>query len=259
MRKFSSHIVVLLLLFLLGCEFETGEVQCYPQRVKTLISTGAGAESITADYKYEGKLIDRIIWSNKQTHYFSYDAQNQLTKVEEYDIQYLLMTAYDLTYDGLQLSRIDKYISRLDYLLHEPLDTAYLGYQVFVHKGAEISNEEVYEREDEAQEFYLKYTREYTYDESGNLTSMVSMDAVESDTAEAYIYSYDFEKNPYGALKLYFNGESFINNVLQRENLLNDEIYTYQIIYTPNQYPEQINVKQEGTLYQVITFDYTCE
>ncbi len=254
-----SYIIPVLFVFILACEFTPAEIHCYPQRVKTTLSSGAGAVSITADYKYNGKLIDRIIWSNHQTHNFSYDAENQLIKVEEFDIKTLVKTEYRISYDGYQLMRIDKYLSVLDYQFQEPVDTSYVGYQAFSHEGANVSEEEVYARKDESEEFSLVYTKEYSYDALGNITNLVSMDVISGDTAEAYIFTYDYQKNPYDALTLYFNGETFINNILQKDDLVSDETYTYQIIYNANQYPDQINIKEEGTLYQVISFDYTCE
>ncbi|MDX1314866.1 MAG: hypothetical protein R3356_05135, partial [Eudoraea sp.] len=185
MKSGSSYIIVLLLVFSSACEFEQEETHCYPVRIKSTLSTGAGAASTTADYKYEGKLVDRIIWSNKQTHYFSYDTENRLAKVEEFNIRTLQETEYRLTYDGFQLSRIDKFISSLDYRTQEPVDTTHIGYQTFTHSGANVSEEEVFGRESEDEDFALLYTREYSYDLAGNITGMVSMNAISGDTAEA--------------------------------------------------------------------------
>ena len=258
MKRTISYIIPLLFVFSSGCEVVPVEIECYPQRVKTTLSTGAGAASITADYKYTGKLVDRIIWSNSQTHYFSYDAENQLSKVEEVNVKTLIKTEYRITYDGYQLTRIDKYISILDYLTQEPVDTSYVGYQTLQHNGAYVSDEEVYERKKENKDFSLKFKKKYSYDLAGNISSLVSLKP-SGDTAESYTFSYDLLKNPYDALKLYFNGESFVNNILQREDLLNDNTYTYQVIYNANQYPDQVNIKEDGLLFQVVTYDYTCE
>lgn len=259
MRPTISYIILLLFVFIAACEVTPTEYYCFPQRVKTTISTGAGAASITADYKYTGKLVDRIIWSNSQTHYFSYDAENQISKIEEINVKTLQETEYRFTYDGNQLMRVDKYLSPLDYLTQEPVDTAYVGYQTFRHEGVNVSEEEVFVRKDESEEFSLKYIKEYSYDLAGNITKLVSMNVVKQDTAEAYTFSYDLQKNPYQGLKLYFNGETFINNILEKVDLVNDNTYTYQIIYNANQYPGQINIKEDGLLYQVITFDFICE
>lgn len=259
MNRITSYILLLLFVFSSACETESTEVTCYPQRVKTTLSSGAGAISITADYKYTGELVDRIIWSNSQTHYFSYDEENQLSKVEEINVKTLVKTEYRVTYDSYQLMRIEKYRSGLDYLTQQPIDTSYVGYQVFSHEGANVSEEEVFVRPDETVDFSLKYRKKYSYDQAGNITELVSMNLWSGDTAESYTFTYDLQKNPFDALKLYFNGESFVNNVLQKEDKVNDNTYNYQIIYNANLYPEQINVKEDGYLYQVITYDYTCE
>ncbi len=254
MKRPLFYISILFLLFINACEIEH-EVMCYPQRVKTV--SGADA-TITADYKYEGNLLDHIVWSNSQTHYFSYSTEDQLVKIEEFNYKQLIKKELRMDYEGDQLMRVDKFISRLDYQTRTEEDTSYLAYHTFDHSGGEVSEEEVYIRNDESEDFTLRFKKEYDYDLSGNISSMVSMDVVSGDTAEAYTFSYDYHKNPFNALKLYFNGESFINNVLQREDLVNDKVYTYQVIYNASQYPQQINIK-EGILIQVITFDYTCE
>jgi hypothetical protein len=85
------------------------------------------------------------------------------------------------------------------------------------------------------------------------------MDVVTNDTAEAYTFLYDQQNNPYNELELYFYGETFVNNVLQKDDLMEDEIYSYQVIYNASQYPDQINIKIGSYLHKVITYDYTCK
>ena len=84
------------------------------------------------------------------------------------------------------------------------------------------------------------------------------MNVAKNDTAEAYTFSYDSQNNPYNALELFFNGETFVNNILEKVDLVNDETATYQVIYNASMYPDQINIKVGGYLYQVITYDYVC-
>lgn len=234
---------------------------CYPDWEKTTIG-GTSAFSITADYKYSEvneKLIDRIIWSNSQTHYFSYNAEDHLIKAEEFDVKALLKREFRIEYSGNQISRIDKYISNLNYFTQEEEDTAYVAYHTFQHDKGNVSEEEEYRRADESQDFTLKYRKEYKYDDIGNVTSLVSMDVAANDTAEAYTYLYDLQNNPFKALHLIFKGETFVNNILEKVDLLTDETYSYQIIYNASLYPEQINVKLDGYFYSVITYGYTCK
>ncbi len=241
-----------------GCETEH-EVECFPQRVKTTLASGTNATSITADYKYTGNLIDRIIWSNSRTHYFSYNSEEQLTKIEEFNVKTLMKTEYRISYDGIYLSRVEQYLSVLDYQTQKEVDTSYVGYHTYIHENGNISEEKVFERENETQDFVLLQNSEYSYDILGNLTGMTSVDEISGDTLESYTFIYDLQKNPYNALQLYFHGETFVNNILQKDNLLTEETYTYQIIYNSSQYPNQINIKENGYLYQVITFDYVCK
>jgi hypothetical protein len=254
-----SIIYIIPLFLLLNACVEEPEVMCYPQRVKTTIASGSGASSVTADYKYSGNLIDRIVWSNSQTHYISYNAEEQVVKYEEFDVKNFVKTEYRVDYSGDQIMRIDKYISKLHYLTQIETDTAYVSYHTFLHDGANVSEELEYQRKDESEEFALRFMKEYTYDASGNISSLVSMDVVTNDTAEAYTFLYDYQKNPYNALELFFNGETFVNNILEKVDLVNDETYSYQVLYNANLYPNQINIKVDGYLYQVITYDYMCK
>ena len=241
-----------------SCEDEH-EVACFPQRVKTTLALGTNATSITADYVYEGNLIARIIWSNSQTHYFSYNSDDQLTKIEEFDVKSLVKTEYRISYDGNLLSRVEMYLSNLDYQYQTEVDTSYIAYHTYTSENGNISTEKVFGRESELLDFELLENKEYLYDISGNLTAMSSIDQISGDSLESYTFMYDLQKNPYNTLNLYFNGETFVNNILQKENLLTEELYTYQIIYNSTQYPKQINIKENGYLFQVITFDYVCK
>ena len=259
--KRSFIYIIPLFLMLNACEGEH-EIMCYPQRVKTTLASGTSAVSISADYKYNeinNKLIDRIIWSNSQTHYFSYNMEDQLIKAEEFDVKALLKKEFRIEYSGNQISRIDKYISNLNYFTQFEEDTAYVAFHTFQHDKGNVSEEEEYRRGDESQEFALKFKKEYKYDESGNISSLVSMDVAANDTAEAYSFLYDLQNNPYNALHLIFKGETFVNNILQKVDLVTDETYSYQVLYNASLYPDQINIKLDGYLYQVITYEYTCK
>lgn len=258
MKRLFIYTALFVFVYISGCETEH-EVSCFPQRVKTTLAIGTNATSITADYVYDGDLILRIIWSNSQTHYLSYNSEDQLTKIEEFNVKSLVKTEYRISYNGNYLSRVEQYLSTLDYQTQKEVDTSYIAYHTYIHKNGNISAEEVFGRENENQDFVLLKNNEYSYDVFGNLTEMTSMDEISGDTIESYTFIYDLQKNPYNALQLYFHGETFVNNILGRENLLTEETYTYQIIYNPSQYPNQINIKENGYLYQVITFDYVCK
>jgi len=75
--------LVMILFVFAGCETEQ-EVRCYPQRIST--KGDAGATSITADFKYLNDTLDRIIWSNYQEHYYSYNDSRKLIKVSRKNV-----------------------------------------------------------------------------------------------------------------------------------------------------------------------------
>jgi hypothetical protein len=244
---------------LFSCGGKGDEIQCYPTRVKRTISTGTGANSITADYKYTGDLVDRIIWSNSQTHYYYYDDQRRLTEIERVNVARLQKTELFFTYEENLLTRIDNYLVNLDYVTQEDVDTVFTGYREMTYDAGRVIEENIYdvltEQDDEIQHTYRE---KFEYDASGNLTSFEVIDMVRNTPVESYTMTYDLANNPYSAIDIYFDEASHVNNIVEKQDHIANETYSYTISYNANSYPQQIIIKLEGYLSEAISFDYEC-
>jgi hypothetical protein len=257
MKGFGILTLLILLMFLHGCGTEQ-ETRCFPGRVSTTIAQGTDATMITADYQYDGDRPDRIIFSNFQTHFFDYYDDGRIRSVARKNVQTFQTLESIFAYeDGLAV-RSDEYRIRLDRFTQENLDTVQTGYRLFAYEGGNVTEEKEFAIDQSSGAATLTLYKTYVYDAAGNMTSYVCLDDVEGDTIEASEYMYDVQRHPYRDLGLAFEGATHVNNVLRRTDLLTGEVYNHQVIYTTAGYPEQINIKQETYLVEVIRYDYTC-
>ncbi|MCA1746083.1 MAG: hypothetical protein LC655_00190 [Bacteroidales bacterium] len=233
-------------------------VSCFPQRVTRMAAEGTKASSVTADFKYEEERLDRIVWSNFQTYFNSYDESGKLVKVARKNVQSFRKLESRITYERELAVRTDDYRMKMDRFTREDLDTMHMGYRLYEYDGDRLMVEKVYEKLDDSDQMELTFYKEYTYDLSGNIVQYVSMDDVQGDTIEAFSYTYDTRSHPYSSLDLPFKGESHVNNILKKTNLLKGLDYVNQVVYSPTGFPEQINVKQDNYMTEVVSIDYTC-
>lgn len=247
----------LFLLLLPGCETEK-ETRCFPGRISTTIAEGTNATQVTADYQYNGDRPDRVIYSNFQTHFFDYYPDGRLRSVARKNVQNFQSAESIYTYEAGVVVRSDEYRVRLDRFTQENLDTVQTGYRLFTYENGNIALERIFETDVSTGAVSLKACNTCTYDATGNMIQFVSLDDLDGDTIEAFSCSYDTQKHPLSELGLVFEGETHVNNVLQRKDLLTGEVYNHQIIYTPAQYPEQINIRQGTYLVEVTRMDYSC-
>lgn len=256
-RNFISILFVIVIM-VSGCEKEK-EIACYPQRVTKRFVGGSGATSLTADYKYVGDTLDRIIWSNYQTHFFTYNQPGNLSIVSRKNVQTFKRHESRLVYEDELVLKVNEYIMNLDRSTQEDIDTILSGYREFEYDGGEVQGEKVYSIDELSGEMGLDFFKKYEYDLNGNMISYVSLDDINGDTTEAFSYTYDNQKNPFSSLNLLFEGETHVNNIVESIDLLTDNVYSYQISYSFEDLPEQINIKQESILLELITIDYMCK
>lgn len=259
MKNRIAYLIVALTFVIGGCEPNEEEIKCFPQRVTSRIVQGAGATSITADYSYEEEQLDHIVWSNFQTHFYFYDEANRLSVISQKNVQTFLKTEHHLTYQGELPVRRDNYRITLDRATQENLDTLHLSYHEYVNEGGRITEEMIYNLNEESGSFEFEVRNKYEYDLSGNLTSYVSMDEVLGDTLEAYTYIYDTGRNIYSSLNLMFDGETHVNNIRQKTDLLTGEVYDYTLSYTATMFPEQISVEVGSYRIEIINISYSCK
>ena len=257
MKRISILLFAFFLLAGSACETEQ-IVSCYPLRITRTISQGTKATAITADYKYENDLLDRIILSNYQTHYYRYDENDRVTVISRKNVQTYAKSESWLTYtDGLP-SRSDEYRITLDAFTQEDSDTTLTGHRDFVYEGNKVVSEKIFEK-NELGTMVLAGIKEYEYDGAGNMTKYLHLTDLEGDTIEAFSYVYDLLPNPFSSLELPFEGETHVNNVLESTDLISGDVYFHQVVYGPTNFPSQVNIKQETYLTEVIRIDYTCK
>lgn len=258
MRIILAAILSLFVMLVAGCDEPEHEFSCFPERVTRMTAEGTKATSVTADFKYEQERLDRIVWSNFQTHFNSYNEAGKLVKIARENVQSFQKLESSITYKDELAVRTDEYRMKMDRFTHEDLDTMHMGYRLFEYDGDRLMVEKVYEKMDDSDQMELMFYKEYTYDLSGNIVQYICLDDIQGDTIEAFSYTYDTRRHPYSSLDLAFEGESHVNNVLEKTNLLKGVGYINQVIYSASGFPEQINVKQEDYLTEVVSIDYTC-
>ncbi len=247
------------LLLLVACERQD-ETECFPQRITRTILQGTNANAITSDYKYQDNRLDHIIFSNSQTHYFIYGDNGRLATVDMIDVKNFQENEYRMDYDGEgKLKRMDHYRMQLDRITQAALDTTYMGYSEFTYKGGWVSGKNAYSMDVGTGDLIHATRDSYSYDISGNITIHLSLDLVTGDTLVNDSMVYDRQRNLFSSLDLYFDGESHVNNLVEKTSLLSGEVYSYQILYSTSGFPDQVNIKLDGYLSEVIRVNYLCQ
>jgi hypothetical protein len=258
MRRILLTIIPLIVILASGCDEPEQDMSCFPQRLKRMAAEGTKAEPITADFKYEEERLDRIVWSNFQTYFNSYDEAGRLVKVARKNVQNFQKLESRISYESELAVRTDEYRMRMDRFTHDDLDTMHMGYRLFEYDGDRLMVEKVYEKKDDSDQMELLFYKEYTWDLSGNIIQYICLEDIQGDTIEAFSYTYDTMRHPYSSLDLVFDGESHVNNILKKTNLLKGVDYNNQVEYSHTGFPKQIIVRQDDYLAEVVSIDYNC-
>lgn len=259
-RLMPLSLFMVLVTMLPSCEVEQEEIRCIPEKVNRKISAGTMVTEIIMDHKYMDDRLDRINLSNYQTHSFRYNDDGRLATISRKDVKFFRKVESRLTYDGELVVRADEYVMRLDQFTQEDIDTTLQGYRTYTYEGGLPVEEWVYLLNADSKEMALEEVREYTYDEVGNVLQFVSLDDINGDTLEASSFTYDSQHHPYDGLDLLFEGESHVNNILKRTDLMNGDEYVHQIVYSATDYPQQVTIRKNGISNEEITiFSYTCQ
>jgi len=258
MKKIVLFSLLSCFALLHSCDPNKEGIKCYPTRVTTTISTGAGATSIIADYHYSGDTLSYIIYSTGETHYYSYDSFGMLQAVKAVNDKLLRKDEYILNWDGNELLRVDISMMNIDYNDRLDIDTFYYAYREFEYKGKVIEKESSYERESLDVSFQLSETKVFSYDDNGNLSSILVNDA-DGVLLSTSTMTYDLNKHPYSALKLLFDGaESHVNNLLSKTVEEEGTDFIYTVIYNNYLYPDQVIEKENGVISKNIRYVYEC-
>lgn len=258
MKNFVLLSVVPLFLFAIACESVEQEEEplCLPSTISMTLVQGSQTSRLLADFHYlpGTDLLDHITWSNHQTHYFEYDDTERIRVIRVMYLDAKVQEERWYVYDGLLVERVDLIRRNLDYTYLEPLDSIYAGYIEYSYESGNICEEFEYEiSADGLREEYVK-SISYEYDAQGNVISCIELDPRSGESAQRSM-SYDQTKHPFFALKYYFMGESYVNNMLSRSEG-DDYTYTYDLTLNEYEYPETVYEKLGSAYTRIINYTY---
>lgn len=249
-----------LIITLSACEAfqEEEKTTCLPTNMTATIIQGFDTKKIIADFHYldDSKLIDHITRSDHQTHYFEYDEEQRLKVVRKVKVQEKLQEEMWFEYSGNQIPRVDLVLRHLDYTFLEPVDSVYSGYTEFTWEGGRIISEKRFEILNGLEEPDLTLQAQYEYDGKGNILRITS--SWSRGPEQTVNLSYDEGKHPFSGLSYYFDGESYVNNVLSRTESDRKLEYTYEIELNVHDYPEIIYEKLGSSNTRIIRYTYQC-
>ena len=243
----------------MACESfqEEEETICIPVSMSMTLVQGSQTNKIIADFHYvpETERLDHITWSNHQTHYFEYDESNRIKVVRIIKVKDKVQEERWYVYDGFLVERIDLVKRNLDYTFLEPLDSIYTGYVEYSYEGESVIEESEYEiSEGGYREEYVRNVT-YAYDNQDNLLSSTELDILSGESNTTSM-TYDQSKHPYSALQYYFEGESYVNNLLSRSVEEGDFDYVYELSLNEYEYPNTIYEKLGAAYTRFISYDY---
>jgi hypothetical protein len=262
MKPIQSFISIISLLLVCSCEGfqEEEQVVCLPTNMTATIVQGGSSTKIIADFHYvpETDLLDHITWNNHQTHYFEYDAIGRLSVVRQMKVKEKVQEEMWFEYEGAMVSLVVIVKKNLDYSYLEPVDSAYVGHIAFDFEGKDIVRERLYEVSEEGGNEILVRTKDYAYDAEGNILSSTVSYPGGNETAEIVEMTYDTSKHPFSALRYYFNGESFVNNLMSKSSGIGDTNYQYDLRLNSQGYPEIIYETLGSSNTRIIRYSYLC-
>lgn len=258
MKSFNLLASAILLSLLCACEsyYQEEEVICLPVNMSATIIQGSETKKLVADFNYIPglDLLDHITWSNKQSHFFNYDELGKLQTLIHMNMDTQVQEEMWFVYNGTLVERIDLVTRNLDYFL-EPVDSVYLGYTKFEYIGNHVVSESKYEFTQEGMMEEFTWKVEYKYDQQGNMLSCRAFDP-RSESLESVDMTYDTSKHPFSGLQYYFNGESFVNNLLSKTLVEEGFNYNYEIELNEYGYPETIVEKLGAIHTRTISYSY---
>ena len=260
MKSIFGFLPLMILVLFYSCEsFQEDEVICLPVNMTATVVQGTETKKIIADFHYipETDRLDHITWSNHQTHYFEYDDSERILIMRQMRVDIKLQEERWFIYDGARMERINLVKRNLDRTNLEPLDSIYVGYISFEYEGGNIIEEKRYELSENGKKLELVWKVNYEYDASGNILSSSASDPG-ATSKENVTMTYDSSKHPFSDLQYYFDGESYVNNLLSK--VIDEEgfDYSYDLRLNEYGYPETIYEKLGLIHSRIIRYSYVC-
>lgn len=243
MKRFNLLTSAILLSLLCACESyiqPEEDVVCLPVNMSATEIQGTETKNLTANFTYIPglDLLDHITWSNNRSHFFNYDESGKLQKLINLKMDDSVQEEMSFVYEGSLVIRIDLVERKLDYYM-EPVDSVFLGYTKFAYEGSHVISESRYELTQDGMQEELTWRVEYAYDQKGNMLSCKALDP-RSESLKSVDMTYDTSKHPFSGLQFYFNGESFVNNLLSKTLVEEGFNYNYMVKLNEYGYPETI-------------------
>ena len=262
MKTFTTLAIAALLFFLVSCESTVEEVEtvCLPLNMTITQVQGSMTSKIIADFHYveESDLLDHITWSNHQTHYFEYDESGKLCVVKMMKVDTKVLEELWFEYDGNLVEKVHLIKRNLDYVYLEPMDSIYSGKVLMEYNAEMIIREREYAfTEDDNREEFVRDVR-YEYDALGNLISSNTMYPQLGKTEQESM-TYDQSKHPFGGLQYYFNGESFVNNMVSKSESESGFEFTYDLRLNEYGYPDAIYEKLGSSNTRIFKYAYSVK
>ena len=151
--------------------------------------------------------------------------------------------------------RINLVERNLDRTYLEPVDSIYVGYIEFEYEGGNIIEEFRYELSANEKNLELVWKVNYEYDAVGNILSSNASDP-RSNSAASVRMTYDSSKHPYSDLQYYFDGESYVNNLLSKVIEEEGFDYSYDLRLNEFGYPETVYEKLGLINSRIIRYSY---
>jgi YD repeat-containing protein len=261
-----KHILLLSVLALIlvatACETYTEETEAtlLPLNISMTLVQGSQTTKILADFYYvpETNLLDHITWSNHQTHYFEYDAMGRLKVVRKMKVDVRVQEERWFYYENDLVKQVDLVKRNLDYTYLEPVDSIFTGYVEYTYDGENVIEESEYEiTEGGYREEYIRKSS-YSYDGQGNLIAVNELDPRTGETNQISM-SYDQSKHPYFELTYYWEGMSYVNNMLSKTEQESGMDYTYEFLLNDHEYPETVYEKLGSAYTRIISYSYLEE
>lgn len=261
MKSIFGFLPLMTLVLFCSCEsYFEDEVICLPVSMNATIVQGTETKKIIADFHYipESDLLDHITWSNHQTHYFEYDDSDRILVMRQMRVDIKLQEERWFSYDGTRVERINLVKRNLDRTFLEPIDSIYVGYIAFEYEGGNIIGEKRYEVSKNGKDLELVWKVDYEYDASGNILSSSASDPG-AKSNESVTMTYDDSRHPFSDLPYYFDGESYVNNLLSKVIAEEEFDYSYDLRLNEYGYPETIYEKLGLVNSRIIRYSYKCQ
>lgn len=240
----KQTLLILFTAFLIqSCESEQEQMTqtLLPETASETIIDGVSTRRIMADFHYvEGsRLIDRIVWSNHQTHFFEYGEKDRLLVVRKVKVQEKLQDEYWFEYQEERMIRANIIRKNLDYFCLLPLDSSYVGYLDYQYEEGRVAEERRHGFDQEGNQV-LEQKRTFSYDPEGNIIRRVTTSYGEPESTLSEEMSYDKGLHPFSGLHYYFTGNSHRNNVVSLTTSHDNTCYQYELEANSDGYPEII-------------------